>query len=173
MYFPLLLNKTELWHRAVTLMCLRKLHRAVTLVHPSLQIFVAARQNWGNYTLPWHLWCRDLDLTWLKQSQLGPRKVEAKHSRSPIWRKLPWWKLNVKKTECRGSDKKSSLLETGTAKTNSAKLTWLSLRFQKTCSWGRKSSSLRLEGHMANKILIPLQSLISCFLEPLWIGKRQ
>ena len=26
---------------------------------------------------------------------------------------------------------------------------------------------------MANKILIPLQPLISCFLKPLWTGKRQ
>ena len=42
----------------------------------------------------------------------------------------------------------------------------LSIRFQKTSSWSRKSSLLWLEGHMANKILISLQSPISCFLEP-------
>ena len=42
----------------------------------------------------------------------------------------------------------------------------LNLRFQKTFGWGRKSSPLWLEGHMSNKILIPLQSLISCFLKP-------
>ena len=46
------------------------------------------------------------------------------------------------------------------------KLTHLSLRFQKTSSWGRNSSLLWLEGHMTNKILIPLQSLVSCFLKP-------
>ena len=39
----------------------------------------------------------------------------------------------------------------------------LSLRFQKTSGWGRKSSLLWLEGH--NKILIPFKSLISCFLK--------
>ena len=42
----------------------------------------------------------------------------------------------------------------------------LSLRFQKTSSWGKKSSPLWLERHVANKILIPLQSHISYFLEP-------
>ena len=86
-----------------------------------------------------------------------PLKVEAKHSRSPTHRKLPRWKLNMKKIQCNGSDKKPSLLETRTAKTNL--LTHLSLRFQKTSCWGRKSLLLWLEGHMANKILIPLQSL--------------
>ena len=43
---------------------------------------------------------------------------------------------------------------------------WFSLRFQKTFGWGRKSSPLWLEGHMANKILIPLQYLVFCFLKP-------
>ena len=55
----------------------------------------------------------------------------------------------------------------------SRKLAWLSLRFQKTFGWGRKSSPSWLEGHIANKILIPLQSLVSCFLKPLWKGKWQ
>jgi len=61
-----------------------------------------------------------LDLTWLKEPWLGPHKEEAKHSRRPTQQKLPWWKLNKKKTQHGGSDKKLSLLETGTAKTNSA-----------------------------------------------------
>ena len=68
-----------------------------------------------------------------------------------------WWKLSAKETQCSGSDKKSIVLETKRAKTNSAesshnsvsgsrkplgnqdsknklsrKLTQLSLRFQKT-----------------------------------------
>ena len=43
----------------------------------------------------------------------------------------------------------------------------MQLRFQKTSGWGRKYSLLWMEGHMANKILIPLQSLISCVLDPL------
>ena len=47
----------------------------------------------------------------------------------------------------------------------SRKLMWFSLRFQKTFGWGRKSSPLWLEGHMANKILIPLQSFVSFFLK--------
>ena len=49
----------------------------------------------------------------------------------------------------------------------SRKLMQLSLRFQETSCSGRNPSFLCLEGHMANKILIPLQSLISCVLDPL------
>ena len=33
-------------------------------------------------------------------------KEEAKHSRSPLSEKLPRWKVNAKKTQSRGSDKK-------------------------------------------------------------------
>ena len=36
----------------LTLVCLRKLHGAVTQVHPSLQIFAEVRQNRGNYNIP-------------------------------------------------------------------------------------------------------------------------
>ena len=61
-----------------------------------------------------------MDLTWLKQFQLDPHEAEAKHSRSPTRQKLLRWKLNVKKPQCRGSDKKPNMLETRTAKTNSA-----------------------------------------------------
>ena len=46
--------------------------------------------------------------------------MEAKHSRSQTWQKLPQWKLGMKKTQLRGSDKKPSMLETGRAETNSA-----------------------------------------------------
>ena len=53
-----------------------------------------------------HIWCHDSDLTWPEQPQLSPCKVEAK------------WKLNERKTQCRGSDKKPTVLKTGTAKTN-------------------------------------------------------
>ena len=106
--FLCFLNKTELYHRAVT------------LVHLLLQISAVARQNGGNYTLPQHLWCHFLDLTWLKQPRLGPGKAETKHSRSPTWRKFPRWKLDAKKIQLRGSDKKPSMLDTGTAKTNLA-----------------------------------------------------
>ena len=53
-------------------------------------------------------------------TSVRPRKAEAKHSRSPTQRKLLWQKLNVKKTQHSGSDKKPSVLATGTAKTNSA-----------------------------------------------------
>ena len=42
-------------------------------------------------------------------------------------------KQNVKKTQCRGNDKKTIMLETGTVKKElSRKLMQLSLRFQKT-----------------------------------------
>ena len=46
--------------------------------------------------------------------------MEDKHKRSPNQQKLQWWKLNMKKTQHRGSDKKPGVLETRTAKTNSA-----------------------------------------------------
>ena len=78
------------------------------------------RQNWRNYTLFWHIWCHFSDVTWLKQPRLSLHEVEAKHSRSSTQWKLPWWKQNVKKTQRSGSDKKPSVLETWTAKTNSA-----------------------------------------------------
>ena len=68
-----------------------------------------------------------------KTTSLNPHKEEAKHNRSPTWRKLLWWKLNMMKTQHRESDKKPSILETGTAKNKlSRKLTWLSVKFQKT-----------------------------------------
>ena len=41
----------------------------------------------------------------------------------------------------------------------------LSLSFEKTSGLVRRSSLLWVEGHMPNEILIPLHSLISCFLE--------
>ena len=173
MYFSLLLNKAELWHRAVTLICPGKLHRAATLVHPLLQIFVATRLNWGNYTFPWYLWCRDLDLTWLKQPQLSPSETEAKHSRNPTLQNSlggSWTLRKPSAGEVRGSP---ACWKLGQQKQTWRKRTWLSLRFQKTFGWDRRSSPLSLEGHMANKILIPLQSLISCFLEPSRIGKQQ
>ncbi|XP_055439734.1 uncharacterized protein LOC129654245 [Bubalus kerabau] len=52
--------------------------------------------------------------------KLGPCEVEAKHSRSPTQQNFSRWKLNVKKTQHSGSDKKPSVLETTTAKTNLA-----------------------------------------------------
>ena len=58
--------------------------------------------------------------TELKQPRLSPREAEAKHSRSPTPRKLQRWKLNVKKTQQGGSDKKPTGLETGTTNTNLA-----------------------------------------------------
>ena len=114
-----LLDPLALRRQGCIFLCLPN-KRAVTLVHSLLQIFPVVRQDRGNYTLPQHLWCLDSDLTWLKQPRLGPYKVEAKHSRSPTRWNLPWWKLRVKKTVCRGSDKKPSVLESGTAKTISA-----------------------------------------------------
>ena len=107
-------------------------NRILTLVHcfkPLLQ--------WDRHEEITHspnIWSRDSDLTWLKQPQLSPGEVETKHSRSPIWWKLSWWKLNEVETLCSGSDEKPIVLETRLAKTNSAESTSLSLRFQKTSS---------------------------------------
>ena len=49
----------------------------------------------------------------------------------------------------------------------------LRLKFQKASGWDSKSSLLWLEGHMANKILIPLQSLISVSPIPLRTSEQQ
>ena len=87
---------------------------------PPFQIFATARPKRGNYTLLQHIWCCDSILTWLKQPRLSPHKVEAKHSRIPTHWELMRWKLNAKKKACNGSDKKPSVLESGTVKTNSA-----------------------------------------------------
>ena len=57
-----------------------------------------------------HLWCRDSDLTQLKQPWLGPHKIEAKHSRSSA--KASTVEEECKKNQHRGSDKKPSVLET-------------------------------------------------------------
>ena len=77
--------------------------------------------------------------------------VEAEREENPAWGKL-------QEAYCaRNWDSKHKL---------GRKLTRLSLRSQETSGWGRKSSPPWLEGHMANKILIPLQSLVSCFPEP-------
>ena len=61
-----------------------------------------------------------MDLTWLKEAQLGPCKAEVKHNRSPNQQKLLQWKLNAKKPQHSGSDKKPSMLETATAKIDMA-----------------------------------------------------
>ena len=86
------------------------------------------------------------------EAQLGEAPVaEAEHKENPAQ-----WK--GKEAQPAGNrDSKNKL---------SRKLMRLSLRFQETSCSGRNPSFLCLEGHMANKILIPLQSLISCFLEP-------
>ena len=83
------------------------------------QTFTAARQNWGNHTSTKNIWGSDLDVTWLKQPQLGPSGMEAKHRRSPTWWKLTLCKLNTKETQSSRSQEKPSTLETRTAKPNS------------------------------------------------------
>ena len=77
--------------------------------------------------------------------------------------KAPMMEAEREENPAQGSDKEPRVLESGTAKTNRGrKLRRLSLRVQKTSGWGRKSSLLWLEEHIANKILIPLQSLVPC-----------
>ena len=103
-----------------------------------------------------------MDLTCLKQFQLGPHEAEAKYSRSPARQKLLRWKLNVKKTQRRG---RPIVLETGTVKNE------LSRNSRGSVSDSRrplvKVGGPRSYGwrDMPNKILIPLQSFLSCFLE--------
>ena len=60
--------------------------RALMSVTPNL-IQIVMRQNRGAYAC---LTSHDSDLIWLKQPQCSPLKEEAKHSRSPTQRKLPW-----------------------------------------------------------------------------------
>ena len=141
------------------------------MVHPSLQIFVVRSQNPGNYKLPQDIWCHDSGLTWLKQSRLSPNEsrrqaqqkpnsvkastVEAEHEENPVQEK-------GQKSHCAGNrDSKNKQQKAHTAQSQTPE----------TTGSGRKSSLLWLEGHMANKILIPLQSLVS--LNPLQTGEQQ
>ena len=95
-----------------------------------------------------------------------PPRGRGEDSRSPALQNPPWWKLNAKKTQRSGSDRKPSVLETRTANPNLVE-----------SSCGSGSDTRRhpakvggpLSYHwkdMANKILIPLQSLVSYFLNP-------
>ena len=74
-------------------------------------------------------------------------------------------KLNTKEIQYSGSDQKPSMPETGTAETNLAEGSRGSVPDSRT-PLVRRSLSLWLKGQIANKILIPLHSLVSCFLEP-------
>ena len=76
-----------------------------------------------------------------KPNSVKTPTVETEHEENPAQRK--WQEAQ----HARKLDSKNKL---------SRELMWLSLRFQGTSGWGRKSSPLWLEGHMANKILIPL-----------------
>ena len=110
--------------------------------------------------MPWP-WCNlaETTLAWPSQSRgqvqqkpnlVKVHVVKAERKGNPV----QW---NWQKAQHAGNqDSKNKL---------GRKLTQLSLRFQKTSSYDRRSSPLRLEGYMANKILIPLQFFISCFLE--------
>ena len=55
----------------------------------------------------------------MKQPGLGLREAGTNYSRIPTQQKSPQQKLNAKKTQHSGSDKKPSVLEIRTAKTNS------------------------------------------------------
>ena len=130
------------------------------------------RQNWGNYKFPWHLWCHDSDLTQLKQPQPSPCEAEAKHSRSPTWCKLPWWKLNVKKTQHSGSDKKPSMLATRPAKANVAESSRNSVsdsRRPPVTLRGPRSYSWKDIWLTKSSFLYNLSYLVS--LNPLWTGE--
>ena len=119
---PFLWGWRALPPRGCTFLCLLSktlsCNKAVTLVHHFKSLLWQDRTE--EITLPQHIWGHDSDVTWPKQPWLGPCEAEAKDSRSPTWWKLMWWKLNAKETQYSGSDKKSIMLETKTAKTNSA-----------------------------------------------------
>ena len=61
-----------------------------------------------------------------------PLQGEGKTQQKPNSAKAPAVEAELKKTQHSGSDKKSSVLETGTTKTNSAESSHSCLRFQKT-----------------------------------------
>ena len=76
--------------------------------------------------------------------------VEAEHEENPVQEK-------GQKSHCAGNrDSKNKQQKAHTAQSQTPE----------TTGSGRKSSLLWLEGHMANKILISLQTLVSCFLKP-------
>ena len=129
---------------------------------PSLQVFVVTRENRGNCTLPWQLWCCQSNITWLKQPGHGPHKEETKHSTSPTQQSSPG-RSGTQRKPSEGKVTRSPMCwKLGQRKTNSA---------DSSCSSVSDSRRppvkplLWLEGHMLNKILIPIHSLISCFLE--------
>ena len=120
-----LLNKILSYNWAVTLACLFK------------SLLWRDRTKEITHSPTWHLWCHDLDVTWLKQPQLGPSDTETKHSRSPTHQKLTMWKLNAKETQHSGCDENPnpSVLETGTAETSLV---------ERSCSSVSDSKNLRL-----------------------------
>ena len=122
-----------------------------------IPIFVVTRQRTKEHT--WHLWCRDSGLTWLKQTPRGRGQAQQEptqwHSRSrsrtgrkpsagegPLCWKPGQWKTNSAESS-RGpvSDSRRPPVKVGGP-----------------CSYGLRD--------IPNEILIPLQSLIPCFLKP-------
>ena len=115
------------------------------------------RQRTEEHTLAWHLWCCDSDLTWLKQP------AEANHSRSPTQRSSRGRSWTQRK---RSAGEGPSCGKLGQWKTNSAESSQSSVsdsRRPPVKVGGPRSYGWR---DMPNEILIPSQSLISCFLEP-------
>ena len=94
-----------------------------------------------------------------------PQRGRGQTQQKPNSAKLLLWKLNVKNPSTVEVTRSQHAGNWGSKNKLDRKLTQLSLRFQKTSGWGRKYSLLCPKVHMTNKILIPLQFLISCFLE--------
>ena len=141
----------------VTLVHLRKLYRAVTLIHcfkflhtPPTSMMPWLRFNLSETTSAQPLWGGGQ--TQQKPNSAKSPMVEAECKENPVQEK--WQEAQ----HAGNQDSKNKL---------SRKLTWLSLRFQKTSNWGRSSLPL---WHVANKILIPLQSLVPFSLNTLWTG---
>ena len=104
-------------------------------------------------TLVCHLWCRDLDITWLKQPPRGRGQAQPE----PNSAKLPRWRRNAKKIQRKG---RPIVPEPGQRKAHAAVS---DPRRPPVKVRGPRSSGWR---DMPNEILIPVQSLIPCYLEP-------
>ena len=71
-----LLGHPTLIYRGFIFHCLSNETEPSCNTGSSFQAFAAARQNWGNYTLPQHIWHHVSYLTWLKKPQLSPLQAQ-------------------------------------------------------------------------------------------------
>ena len=110
-------------------------------------------------------------MPWPRRSLAETTSAHSQRGRDQAQQKTNLAKAHMLEAECEGNPAQWKWQEAQCAgnwdRKNKLgqKLTRFSLKFQKTSSLGRRSSPLWLDGHMANRILIPLQSLVSYFLK--------